>query len=257
MMLQVEGLTKHFGGVSAVNNLSFKVPEGSIYALIGPNGAGKTTVFNLVTGMLRPDCGRVSLEGRSLNGLQPSQIAAMGIARTFQNLQLFERMTVLENVMTGAYLRGRRGFIRSMLRKPGAAPEDKSIELEALDLLSRVGLLEQADCLAGQLPFGQQRLLEIARALAARPRAILLDEPAAGLNSEETKELADLLKSLKKRNITMVLVEHDMDTVMEVADLILVLNFGEAIFEGTPEEVQAHPEVIKAYLGEEDEECSA
>jgi len=256
-MLEVEGLTKHFGGVAAVNNLSFTVPEGAIYALIGPNGAGKTTVFNLITGVLEPDRGVIRLKGRCLNGMKPSQIAAAGITRTFQNLQLFGRMTVLENVMTGAYLRGHRGLIRSMLRKPGVAPEDKKIMADSLDLLAQFGLSEQAHCPASQLPFGQQRLLEIARALAARPRLIFLDEPAAGLNTEETGELADLLKSLKQRGLTMILVEHDMDTVMEVADAVMVLNFGEAIFEGTPEEVQSHPEVIKAYLGEEEEGCSA
>ncbi|HHX95094.1 MAG TPA: ABC transporter ATP-binding protein [Clostridia bacterium] len=254
-MLQVEGLTKYFGGVAAVDHVSFTVPEGSIYALIGPNGAGKTTVFNLITGVLPPDSGKISLKDCRLNGLNPSQIAAAGVARTFQNLQLFGSMTVLENVVTGAYLRGSMGFVRSMVRRPGISPEDRALMQYSLGLLSEVGLSDKAGWPAGRLPFGQQRLLEIARALASCPSLLLLDEPAAGLNTGETRELTGFLKRLKEKGLTIILVEHDMDTVMEVADSILVLDFGRVIFEGTPVEVQANPEVIRAYLGEEDEEC--
>ncbi len=256
-MLRVEGLTKYFGGVAAVKEVGFNVPEGTIYALIGPNGAGKTTVFNLITGVLPPDRGSVSFREQPLEDLRPDQVAALGITRTFQNLQLFNRMTVLENVMTGAYLQGHMGFIRSMFRRPGISGEDREIIRHAMDLLAEVGLEDTADQPASRLPFGQQRLLEIARALDSRPSLVLLDEPAAGLNTAETKELAAFLNRLKAGGLTMVLVEHDMETVMEVADSILVLNFGQGIFEGTPGEVQAHPEVIKAYLGEEEEECSA
>lgn len=256
-MLKVDGLTKYFGGVAAVKDVSFTVPNGTIYALIGPNGAGKTTVFNLITGVLAPDRGSITFEGRLLNGLRPSQIAAAGISRTFQNLQLFSGMTVLENVMTGAYLEGRVGFTRSMFRKPGISREDREIMAWARELMADVGLEEAASYAAAKLPFGRQRLVEIARALASRPKLVLLDEPAAGLNTVETKELVRFLNKLKASGLTMVLVEHDMETVMETADSILVLNFGEEICQGTPEEVQADPEVIRAYLGEEVKHCSA
>jgi len=256
-MLTVDGLTKYFGGVAALKEVSFTVPEGTIHALIGPNGAGKTTVFNLITGVLPPDKGSITFEGRFLNGLRPSQVAAAGITRTFQNLQLFSGMTVLENVMTGAYLEGRRGFIRSMFRKPGISREDREIMAWARELLTEIGLGDAAGLPAAKLPFGRQRLVEIARALASRPKLVLLDEPAAGLNTSETKELAGFLNRLKSSGVTMVLVEHDMETVMETADSILVLNFGEEICRGTPEEVQGDPEVIRAYLGEEEKHCSA
>jgi len=253
LLLEVNSLTKSFGGITAVKDVSFKVSEGSIFALIGPNGAGKTTIFNLITGMLEPDSGAISLEGKQLIGLKPYQVAAAGITRTFQNLQLFSGMTVLENVITGAYLKGRTGFIKSMFRLPGKNREDKKIRDEALALLEEVGLGEAAGQPAAALPFGRQRLLEIARALASGPRLVLLDEPAAGLNSTETKSLAAYLKKLREKGLTMLLIEHDMETVMEVADRILVLNFGHVISEGTPQEVRADPEVIKAYLGEDDQ----
>jgi len=253
VLLEVEGLTRYFGGVAAVKEISFQVQESEIFALIGPNGAGKTTVFNLITGLLAPDAGSLVFEGKSLAGLKPHQIAAAGISRTFQNLQLFGGMTVLENIIAGAYLKGRTGFLKSLATWPGSAREERKIRQEALALIDEVGLAGLADLPAAALPFGRQRLLEIARALASGPRLVLLDEPAAGLNSAETKELADYLKRLREEGKSMVLVEHDMETVMEVADRIMVLNFGEAIALGTPAEIQANPEVIKAYLGEDEQ----
>lgn len=253
MILEVSGLTKHFGGVVALKEVRFKVEEGTIFTLIGPNGAGKTTVFNLLTGLLEPDQGEILFAGRRFKGLKPHQVAAAGIGRTFQNLQLFGGMTVLENVMTGAHMKGRCGFLRSALRLPGRAPEDETLKKQALALLEDVGLTGTVDLPAAALPFGQQRLLEIARALAASPRLLLLDEPAAGLNSAETGLLAVYLKKLREKGLTMILVEHDMETVMAVADRILVLNFGSVIAEGTPTEIRSNPAVIKAYLGEDED----
>ncbi len=253
MLLEINSLTKHFGGVAAVKDVSFTVGEGEIFALIGPNGAGKTTVFNMITGMLAPDAGAMVFMGKPLAGVKPHRIAAMGLTRTFQNLQLFGKMSALENVMAGAHLKGKTGFLKSLVRWPGSTAENNRIERHSLQLLEEVGLRDQAGMYASALPFGQQRLLEIARSMASNPRLVLLDEPAAGLNSAETKALAEYLKQLRGRGKSMVLVEHDMETVMEVADRIMVLNFGESICEGTPEMIRADPQVIKAYLGEDEQ----
>lgn len=253
MLLEVNELTKHFGGVMAVNSVSFHVSEGEIFALIGPNGAGKTTVFNLLSGMIPPDKGGAKFKGKSLTGLKPYQIREMGIARTFQNLQLFNSLSALENVMVGAYLSGRKGFIQSLLRLPGVAGEEDRVRQRSLSSMEELGLGKDTGTPASALPFGKQRLLEIARVLSGSPELLFLDEPAAGLNASETKQLAQYLKKLKEKGISMVLVEHDMDTVMEVADRILVLNFGMTIAEGTPDEIQSNAQVRKAYLGEEDQ----
>lgn len=254
MFLEVSGLTKHFGGVMAVEHINFNVNQGEIFALIGPNGAGKTTVFNLLTGMIPPDEGEAKFKGKGLTGLKPYQIRNIGIARTFQNLQLFNSLSVLENVMVGAFLSGRKGFIQSLLRLPGVAGEEEQVRKKSQEVIEELGLGKDINTPASALPFGKQRLLEIARVLAGSPELLFLDEPASGLNASETKQLANYLKKLKKDGITLVLVEHDMETVMDVADRILVLNFGTAIAEGTPEEIQRNDEVKKAYLGEEDQD---
>ena len=252
MLLELSGVTKHFGGVSAGKDIGFSVTEGSIVALIGPNGAVKTTLFNIITGMLAPDKGSITIKGRDIVGFKPFQIASAGITRTFQNLQLFSSMTVLENVMAGAYLRSKKGFIKSFFSFPRNCREEKKIREESLILLEEIGLFETAGLSASALPFGKQRLLEIARALASDPALVLLDEPAAGLNPAETEVLTGYLKKLRNKGTAMILIEHDMGTVMEAADRIVVLNFGQMIAEGTPAEIQANSEVIKAYLGEDE-----
>lgn len=253
MLLELGGVSKHFGGITAVKEVSFGIAQGSIVALIGPNGAGKTTIFNLITGTLKPDQGTIIMNGQSLVELKSFQMAARGITRTFQNIQLFNTMTVLENVMIGAHLNGKKGFLQALLSSPGRSREEKKIREGAYVLLDEIGLADSAALRASALPFGKQRLLEIARALASDPSLLLLDEPAAGLNVVESGILTNYLQKLKKRGIAMILIEHDMETVMGAADRIVVLNFGEMIAEGTPDEIQANPSVIKAYLGEEEQ----
>ena len=251
-LLEVEKLNRRFGGLHAVRDLSFSVPEGSIKALIGPNGAGKTTVFNLIAGSLEPDGGCVKFRGRTITGARPYRIASLGIARTFQTTRLFPRMTVLENVMVGRHSRTRSGFLASLFRTPSTFREEKEIRETAWDILARLELTGHAGERAGNLPFGLQRLVEFARALATEPKLLLLDEPAAGLNIYETDELARLIQRIRRWGITVLLVEHDMSLVMDISDEVIVLNRGRRIAEGKPRAIQKNPEVIRVYLGDDD-----
>jgi branched-chain amino acid transport system ATP-binding protein len=221
-----------------------------IKAVIGPNGAGKTTLFNLISGLLAPTSGNVRFDGHDLRGKKPHQIASLGLARTFQNIRLFTEMTALENVMVGRHVRSRSGFLASMLRMPWTIPEEKEIRRKSMELLDLLGVAEFADVEAGSLAFGQQRAVELARALAMEPSLLLLDEPAAGLNIYETAEVGRLITRIRDLGITVLLVEHDMSLVMDISDEIVVLSFGQTIAEGLPKTIQQNPEVIKIYLGE-------
>lgn len=246
-LLKIEGLTKRFGGLVAVDNISFEVKAGTITALIGPNGAGKSTSFNLITGSLSATAGSVTFAGRKLSGVKPHEVVSLGMARTFQHVKLRPTMSLLENVMLGSYRRTRTGFLAGTLKLDGA--EEQAVYHEAMRELGRVGLADNAHELAGNLALGQQRVLEVARALAAAPLLIMLDEPAAGLRSLEKKALAGLLRGLRADGMTILLVEHDMDFVMSLADRVVVLDFGKKLAEGVPAEIQANPVVQEAYLG--------
>ncbi len=248
-MLTLKGINKQFGGLRAVSDVSFHLDPNQITALIGPNGAGKTTLFNTITGTYPPTSGEIWFKGQALHKLAPHQICRMGIARTFQNLQLFSRMTVLENVLVGLYTRTRTGFFIGGLGLPRAKQEEKEAKEEAYHLLGTFGLAPYANHLAGSLPFGKQRLLEIARALASQPVLILLDEPAAGLNSSEAMSLGESIKQILSRGVTVFLVEHNMSLVMGFSDRVIVLNYGKLIYDGSPYQAQNNEEVIEAYLG--------
>ena len=250
-IVHIRDISKNFGGLAALQKVSIAVNRGSITAIIGPNGAGKTTLINVLSGFLLPDNGSISLNNTVITGKKGHVITRLGMARTFQTAQVFGTMSVLENVMVGRYARTRAGLLGAALRLPGVLAEERATRARALELLDLVGLTDQAALPAASIPIGSQRLLEIARALAADPQVLLLDEPAAGLNTQETRILGELLLAIKKQGITIILVEHDMELVLDISDDIAVLNFGQNIARGTPAEIQTNPDVIAVYLGED------
>ena len=250
-LLTVERVTIQFGGLRAVNDFNFSLNPGELVGLIGPNGAGKTTAFNVVTGVYRPTSGHITLENKPIAGLPPHKINRRGIARTFQNIRLFGGLTVLENVLVGFTQSVTHGFLGTVLRTPRHQREDNAHDARALDLLSTLGLADKADLRAGSLPYGDQRRLEIARALATRPKILLLDEPAAGMNPQEKIDLMNLIRFIRDRfNVGIWLIEHDMKLVMSICERLTVLDHGETIAVGTPAQVQCNPAVVEAYLGE-------
>lgn len=251
-LLSLRNLSKHFGGLVAVGGLSFDVEANNIVGLIGPNGAGKTTVFNIITGNYTPNTGEVIFDRQDITGRSTHEIVSLGIARTFQNIRLFQDMTVLENVLAGYHCRMKSGLFSSMFHSPGQRREEKRAVERAMRELAFVGLDAHCSNIAGNLSYGNQRLLEIARALASDPRFLILDEPAGGMNEYETAALMSLICSIRQRGVTILLIEHDMSLVMRVCQKLVVLEYGALIAEGTPTEIKKNPQVIEAYLGVED-----
>ena len=251
-LLEIESLNRYFGRLHAVANLDLEVPKGSIKGVIGPNGAGKTTTFNLIAGNLSKSSGNIRFEGSELRNLKPHQVAERGILRTFQTIRLCTQMTVRDNVMLGRHVRSRAGFAAAVFRPRWMRAEERDIRNRSDEILERLGVFEHADKEATDLPFGTQRAVELARALAAEPKLLLLDEPASGLNIHETSNLASLIGEIRNLGVTVLLVEHDMSLVMDVCDSVAVLDFGRKIADDTPKEIQRNDEVIKVYLGEDD-----
>ncbi|MGD9666173.1 MAG: ABC transporter ATP-binding protein [Synergistaceae bacterium] len=252
-ILELKDVNKSFGGVQAVKDMSFVIETGELAGLIGPNGAGKTTIFNLVTGVYDVTSGDIEFKGKNINRLKTFQVISLGIARTFQNLRLFAASSVLDNVMTAAQQHYKYSFFEAVSHLGRWKSMEKATREESMELLERVGLADRADQAAGTLPYGLQRRLEIARAISLRPELLLLDEPAAGMNAEEVEQLNELIKQIHSDfNLTILLIEHHMDMVMEICPHIVCMNFGAKIAEGSPDEIQSHPEVLKAYLGEEE-----